>query len=175
MSLCSIIGRPKGSENRTIPGTNYLNTNKNKFYKNVLVPELKDGCMEWNGSKRNGYGRVIINKKTISSHRFSYELYIGKIPDGLCVLHMCDNPSCIRPDHLFVGTYGDNNRDRANKGRTFIASGQKNGNSKLTNYQVKEIKKKIKIGYSCDDLSILYDVSIDTIFKIKSKQYWELV
>lgn len=168
-------GRPKGSKNTVIPGTDLINTTKNMFYSKVCIPSNDKGCMEWIGSKRNGYGRIRINGKVISAHRLSYEINVGKIPDGMCVCHFCDNPSCVRPSHLFIGTLKDNNRDRAKKGRTFIASGQKNGNSKLTDKQVKDIKTKIKIGYSSEDLSILYHVSIDTIFKIKSTKYWESV
>ena len=170
--MSKLIGRPVGTPNRIIPGTDILNTPENIFYRKVLIPINEDGCMEWTGVKRNGYGRMPHNKKLISAHRYSYELHVEKIPKGLCVLHRCDNPSCVRPDHLFLGSYHDNNKDRAIKGRNFIASGEKNGNSKLTEIDIRGIRRKINIGYSVDDLSILYNVCKDTIYKIKDKKLW---
>jgi hypothetical protein len=76
------------------------------------------GCIEWPSYKNNfGYGYLKYNKKIYLAHRFSYMVYIDVIPDGLCVLHKCDNPSCINPSHLFLGTDADNVTDRENKNR----------------------------------------------------------
>ena len=84
---------------------------------------VKDsGCWEWIGdiitSKRGDRRpRLTINKKAVSAYRFSYELHIGPIPDGLMVCHHCDNSICVNPEHLFVGTNSDNQRDSSRKGR----------------------------------------------------------
>src|SRR5688572_21396248 len=78
------------------------------------------GCWRWLATKNNkGYGMIGINAAIGKrlAHRVSYELYVGPIPDGLCVLHHCDNPECTRPDHLFLGTKKDNMADMDAKGR----------------------------------------------------------
>lgn len=75
-------------------------------------------CWTWQGSRdRKGYGRVSVNQRPVLAHRFSWTLSHGPIPDGLCVLHKCDNPPCVNPEHLFLGTIADNNRDMVAKGR----------------------------------------------------------
>ena len=90
------------------------------------IPEA--GCWIWTGSCRpTGYGQVFVNKKTISAHKYTYETYKGPVAPGLLVLHKCDNPSCVNPDHLFLGTQSDNMYDMYKKGRRSQA-GELNGN-----------------------------------------------
>lgn len=79
-----------------------------------------NGCWIWAGAVwgNNSYGCVKFNGRTWNAHRLAYSLEKGEIPAGLCVLHACDTPLCVNPDHLFLGTQKDNIADRARKGRT---------------------------------------------------------
>jgi hypothetical protein len=83
--------------------------------RSVPIPET--GCWEWiAGKDRAGYGRIWA-KKNRTAHTVSYETYVGVIPEGMHVLHNCDNPACINPDHLWLGTHDDNMADKAKKKR----------------------------------------------------------
>ena len=82
------------------------------------IPEPMSGCRLWIGANRpSGYGRVVCGNKTLTAHRVAWETFVGPIPPGMDVLHSCDNPPCVNPDHLFLGTDLDNVRDMIAKGR----------------------------------------------------------
>jgi hypothetical protein len=86
-------------------------------------------CWEWKaGASSHGYGGFKVAGQLLRAHRVAWELTYGPIPEGMVVCHRCDNPSCVRPDHLFIGTVADNNRDRSAKGRS--AYGERNGSTK---------------------------------------------
>ena len=88
-------------------------------------------CWGWTGAVANGYGQFNQygpNSSPVRAHRFSWEFHYGKIPDGLWVLHHCDNPPCVRPEHLFLGTAADNSQDMVTKGRGPL--GDRNGSRK---------------------------------------------
>jgi hypothetical protein len=79
-----------------------------------------DGCWEWTASKQTyGYGKMWFNGRLECAHRISFILFKGEIPKGIFVCHVCDNPPCVNPEHLFLGTVGDNIRDMVKKGRHF--------------------------------------------------------
>lgn len=101
-----------------------------------------DTCWLWTGTvNMGGYGRLMraVGEKPrlILAHRASYELHVGPIPVDRYVLHKCDTPACVRPDHLWLGTYKDNRADAAAKGR--LPRGERANNAKLTEAQVLEI------------------------------------
>jgi hypothetical protein len=82
-----------------------------QFWNKVKVKEKED-CWVWLGAKDScGYGKITFNNKTISAHRFSYDITYGPIPKGMQILHKCDNPECVNPNHLYCGTHGDNMSD----------------------------------------------------------------
>lgn len=98
-----------------------------KFWRSVRT---SDGCWEWIGARSawkrglRGYGHVDHERVRYATHRLSWTLHYGTIPGDLIVLHRCDNMACVRPDHLFLGTHGDNVRDAIQKGRLHPGIGQ---------------------------------------------------
>lgn len=109
-----------------------------RFYSYVeLIPFSE--CWWWTGNlSRQGYGSFYVNKKTLGAHRYSYTLNKGPIDEGLFVCHSCDNPMCVNPDHLWLGTPLDNARDAMTKGR--ICMGERAPKAKLTGEIVKRMR-----------------------------------
>jgi hypothetical protein len=138
-------------------------------------------CWVWIGHRFHGkqYGQITINHKAKKAHRVSWEIHFGKIPVGMCVCHKCDNPSCIRPDHLFLGTTQENTRDMINKGRK--PSGKdsvKNRRSyKGSNHPgaILNEQKVLEILNRSESYSFLakeYGVSKPLIASIKQRRSW---
>ena len=100
-------------------------TVEERFWDKVAIAADDDGCWEWQAYKNPaGYGKIGVGgrgKGIALAHRVSWELKFGQIPDGLCVCHVCDNPGCVRPGHLFLGTHKDNMTDMAKKGRAILS------------------------------------------------------
>lgn len=127
------------------------------------------GCWEWTSHKRNGYGLFYVESKSKSAHRVSYELFKGQIPKGFVVRHKCDNPGCVNPAHLLVGTMKDNAMDRESRGRRDV-KGEQIGTSKLTAGDVLEIRA------SSEDHKVLaerYGVSHHHIWNVRSGKSWK--
>ena len=111
------------------------------------IPEPMSGCWLWVGdyATNTRYGQITSSggakeRKKFRAHRASWELNRGPIPNGLSVLHKCDTPACVNPDHLFLGTQADNMHDMFAKGRRPTARGERAGKAKLTEEQVLAIR-----------------------------------
>lgn len=140
------------------------------------------GCWRWLGtSVGTGYGAIHVNGKNILTHRYSWELANGPVPKGLYVLHKCDNPSCVRPNHLFLGTYKDNFEDMRRKGRwynhfahaVYAHKGEENGCAKLTEQAVKEIRKLRATGeWSLNELAREFKVSKRLVLFVVQRKSW---
>lgn len=113
---------------------------RERFLNLIVYPDNLDSCWSWKGSKdKRGYCYFWYKNKMGKAHRFSYEFYKGTIPEGMQVLHKCDNPSCVNPSHLWLGTNNDNVQDKVKKNRQYHPAGIKNPKCKLTEKEVKEI------------------------------------
>lgn len=137
-----------------------------------------DSCWEWTGYGNNkGYGLLFIGGKGgryLTTHRVSWELHNGPIPSGLCVLHHCDNRRCVRPDHLFLGTFKDNTQDMMTKGRNRggCPPGEAAPSAKLTAEIVCTIRAAHESGAANVDLARRYGVTRQSIRAIVVRDSW---
>ena len=130
----------------------------------------ESGCWEWSGGRNDrNYGQVRFGGKMTRAHRLSYETYIGEIPSGMVVRHICDNPPCINPAHLETGTLADNNRDKAERGRA--TSGGRSWSAKLSESEVGQILRQG--GGSTRELAREFGVSPTTIRNIRNGVAWK--
>lgn len=146
-------------------------------------PEPNSGCWLWGGSLEggDGYGQFMTNSgrpaRVVGSHRASWELHYGPIPDGLLVCHKCDNRACVNPGHLFLGTMKDNMADASRKGRMNwkvntrdgLPRGSAHHQAVLTEVQVLAIRASTEVGAR---LAEEYGVSNNTISRIRRRKIW---
>ncbi len=130
------------------------------------------GCWLWTAAKDyNGYG-VIRTKDSRAerTHRVSYKLFVGPIPKGIFVCHRCDNPSCVNPEHLFLGSQADNIRDMISKNRQKDSRGIFNGRNKLNEDQVRAIRTDNRIHRK---VAADYNIAASTVKNIKKRYIWK--
>jgi len=139
-----------------------------RFFDKVLVG---DGCWEWQGTKVGGYGKFRLDGRKHFSHRLSFEHFNGEIPEGLSVCHSCDNPSCVNPKHLWLGSHTDNMRDMVAKGRHVMReqNGEANLSAKLSAVDVLAIRADPRIQ---KDIAKDYGIRQSAVSRIKRKQRW---
>lgn len=143
-----------------------MKTLAERFWEKVDI-RGEDECWLWLGGIPDRYGEFYDSGRMKKAHRVAYELSNGPIPDGLEILHTCDNPPCINPKHLFTGTHQDNMTDMVQKGRQVSLWGEKHPNAKLTTEQTEEIKRLCETGeFTQKELSERFGVYQTTISKI---------
>lgn len=162
-----------------------------RFWAKVAMPAGPDACWEWTGWRdRAGYGRFSVEGRPRLAHRVSVQLAGRPIPAGLVVLHRCDNPPCVRPDHLVVGTLADNNRDCAAKGRhgAFVPTpprgadwaaahprilrGEEIRQAKLREDDVRQIRAMRRAGQTLREIGDRFGVSQATVHRVVHRAGW---
>lgn len=146
-----------------------------------------DECWPWTAGKLHfGHGAFTVKRRPIAAHRMSWMITNGPIPDGMCVLHHCDNPSCCNPSHLFIGTKTDNNKDRDSKNRQAQglrsgrytkphrnAVGVRNGRAKLSEHHIEEIKELRSGGFTLSAIASNYGLGTSQVWRIVRGQSWK--
>jgi hypothetical protein len=152
---------------------------------NRFIPVTESGCWLWEGHiGKTGYGlfRMTTNPSDtpLGAHRASWTLFRGPIPDGLHVCHVCDVRACVNPAHLFLGTYTDNMRDAAAKGRMNwkkpdrpeLLRGERHHSAKINENIVKDIRASAE---SCTSLAKKYGISVICVSRVKRRLNWRHV
>jgi hypothetical protein len=145
----------------------------NRFLDKVMVDDVS-GCWNWTADiDKDGYGRVRGSHVWALSHRRVYELFIGPIPDGLHILHSCDNRRCVNPCHLHAGTNADNMAEKVARGRQPSHKGEKNPCAKLNYLKAERIRKLFATGkYTKAELGRRFEVSDVLIGKVVRHELW---
>lgn len=173
--------RPGACHRKAVSMREHL-TLEERFWSNVVKA---DGCWSWSGSIHPyGYGTLGSRQQRVLAHRLSWMLHNGPIPNGLWVLHRCDNPPCTNPSHLFLGTHQDNMDDMKSKGRGHLgeahglfkhperrARGERHGNTHLAAEDVLEIRRRA----GTEDQRVVaadYGISQTTVSRILNRVVW---
>jgi hypothetical protein len=137
-----------------------------------------ESCWLWTGKKcPDGYGNMVHQRKVWGTHRVSWLLHNGAIPDGMCVLHRCDNPPCVNPAHLFLGTHRENIADCVAKGRNSTAGfrGERHHRARVGVADVIEIRRLATTGVSLNAVARQYGVTDSSIRHIVHRRSWRHV
>ena len=149
-----------------------------RFWESV---EKTETCWLWSRATTHGYGAIgegFHNGKVLLAHRVSWELHFGPIPNGMFVCHHCDNPLCVRPDHLFLGTQADNIGDAKKKGRMAVGANRnsyKSPRTKLSPDKVRWIKMERASGVPLTLLGRHLGVGTTTIWQVVQGKTWKWV
>ena len=141
-----------------------------------FIPEPNSGCWLWTATtNQDGYGRFRYKDRLVGAHRFSLMVYREQENQELCVLHTCDGPCCVNPNHLFFGTHTDNMRDRKNKGRGFVPAkkGVEHYKAKFTEVDIVYIRQQRMSGKTNVQLAGQFGVCSQTISNIIVGKTWK--
>jgi len=141
---------------------------RTKRFEAKFIPEPNTGCWLWTAARRGaGYGGFRDRGRIRRAHRVSYEIYNNvNVSSGIQVLHKCDTPLCVNPDHIFLGTHADNMKDMALKGRS---------NSKINEVTAKEVKKLLHQGCKPKDISKELNINVWTVYDISQRRSWKYI
>lgn len=144
-----------------------------RFMTMVWPGEKVGECWEWTGNRPDGrYGHFSVGSKAIKAHRWLYEFFNGPIPEGLVVRHRCDNPACVNPLHLHVGTLADNTADAVERGRWSDRAGVEHPLARLTETDVLGIRSDARCGLTHQTIAGNYGISRQQVGKIIRRENW---
>jgi hypothetical protein len=145
-----------------------------EMFDQCYVIDAESGCWNWRlALNEDGYGKVLRDGRKIGAHRFAWEREHGQpVPLGHVVRHTCDNPSCVNPAHLLIGTQQDNIRDMVRRGRQGTGRGERAGNSKLTEAAVRDIRRRASLGQTYTAIAQEYPISIAQTRNIAIGKSW---
>lgn len=150
----------------------FRGTPKERLERDARVDDK--GCVIFAGYlNRDGYGRMRVGQKLECAHRVSYAVNIGPIPDGMQVLHECDNPPCINPKHLFLGTQEENIQDMVAKGRQRGVVGVRHHKAKLNQEKAFEIRWYAAMGRRHKDIAAEYDITRSLVGRVARCEIWK--
>lgn len=161
----------------------------NRFRNWTKICDSDDECWPWIGPLNDrGYGQIRIGKRMCKAHRIAWIITYGRDPHPKCVLHTCDNPPCVNPKHLWLGTVGDNNHDMAKKGRSkrgdlnparlhpeLMERGEQRYNAKMTEEKVRELRRLRSEGWQYKDLIQKFGIDLKTAWLIIERKAWKHV
>lgn len=152
-----------------------LRSIQDRLWEKTLHQLGPDVCWPWLGPRmRQGYGSIWIRHGvTALTHRVAWELTYGPIPDGLCVMHTCDNPPCCNPAHLRLGTVADNNADKQAKGRAKSARGELNGHARITEGDVLEMRARRRAGEPNKSIAQSFGVPYYVVWGAVTGRTWK--
>lgn len=166
------LGNVRGKPRRFLLGHQHRSASLEAAFWQYAKRGSNDECWHWQGTIQNtGYGAIWYLDKLYLAHRVSWEIHNGPIPDGMNVCHECDNPPCWNPAHLFVGSDADNMADKVAKGRQ--PRGETNGNARITEAQVIQIRALRASGYQQQELADMFGISQPTVGQIVRRVTWK--
>ena len=148
-------------------------TLRERFRAKVALADVNE-CWTWIGARSPyGYGRIYVKGRVEQAHRVAWELTYGAVPDGLIVCHRCDNPPCVNPRHLFLGTLSDNTQDMIRKGRNVPPRGERSGRARLDERTVRKARAMARSGLGPREIARCIGAPYATVHHAISGYSWK--
>lgn len=156
-----------------LPGDTQFSPADTERFGMKYYQDFANGCWQWTSTSNRGRGVFTAQKGRMLASRASWVIHRGPIPEGMHVLHACDNPRCVNPEHLFLGTHDDNMADKKEKGRAHRLPGERHPLAKITDDVAREIYDAVvRRGEPSPAVAKMYQVNYHTVRKIATGKQW---